>query len=194
MAITIHEFAHAWVADYKGDPTPRSHNRLTLNPLAHLDRLGTLLLVVVGFGWGKPVPIDEFNLKNPRLDTALIALAGPSINLVAAVAATLLIIIVPAGQSFVVSGFLAPFILVNLVLAFFNLLPIYPLDGSKILLLFFSEETGQEISYFLQEYSLIIFILALLPWFNNQSLVFIIINPLIIASLYYLNLLVSLFV
>ena len=81
MAITIHEFAHAYTADRLGDPTPRLQGRLTLNPLAHLDPLGTLMLLLVRFGWGKPVQFDPFNLKNPRKDGALISLAGPASNL-----------------------------------------------------------------------------------------------------------------
>ncbi|KKS87212.1 MAG: Peptidase M50 [Candidatus Gottesmanbacteria bacterium GW2011_GWB1_43_11] len=84
VAITIHEFSHAWSADHLGDPTPRLQGRLTLNPLAHLDPLGTILLFLVHFGWGKPVQFDPFNLRNPRRDAALISLAGPAANLLLA--------------------------------------------------------------------------------------------------------------
>ena len=77
IAITVHEFAHAWMADYLGDPTPRLSGRLTLNPLAHLDPLGTLALFIFRVGWGKPVPIDQYNLRSPKRDSALIALSGP---------------------------------------------------------------------------------------------------------------------
>ena len=83
-ALTFHEFAHAWMADKLGDPTPRLQDRLTLNPAKHLDPLGTLLLLVAGFGWGKPVEFDPFNLRHPRRDTALIALAGPVSNILMA--------------------------------------------------------------------------------------------------------------
>src|SRR4030066_1301523 len=86
LAIGIHEAAHAFTADYLGDPTPRSLGRTTLNPLAHLDPLGTLVILVTGFfGWGKPAPFDPYNLRDPRRDTALIALAGPASNIVLAV-------------------------------------------------------------------------------------------------------------
>src|SRR3989344_1658008 len=81
LAITIHEFAHAFAADRLGDPTPRLMGRLTLNPLAHLDPLGTLLLLIARFGWGKPVIFDPFNLRNPRRDSAIISLAGPVSNI-----------------------------------------------------------------------------------------------------------------
>ena len=77
MAITIHEFSHAYVADYLGDPTPRLQKRLTLNPISHLDPYGLLFMLLVGFGWGKPVTFDPYNLKNPRPHAALISIAGP---------------------------------------------------------------------------------------------------------------------
>src|SRR3990167_795118 len=83
-AITIHEFSHAWSADRLGDPTPRSQGRLTLNPLAHLDPLGTLMMLLVKFGWGKPVQFDPYNLKNPKRDAAIISFAGPFSNLILA--------------------------------------------------------------------------------------------------------------
>jgi len=83
-AITVHEFAHAFMAERLGDPTPRLQGRLTLNPLAHLDPLGTLMLFIIGFGWGKPVQFDPYNLKNPRRDAALISFAGPLSNIILA--------------------------------------------------------------------------------------------------------------
>src|SRR3989344_8883223 len=79
-AITIHEFAHAWMAVYLGDPTPKLQGRLTLNPIAHLDPIGTLMLLLVRFGWGKPVQFDPYNLENPKRDSAIISLAGPGAN------------------------------------------------------------------------------------------------------------------
>ena len=82
IAISIHEFSHALAADRLGDPTPRLQKRLTLNPLAHLDPIGTLMLILFRFGWGKPVQFDQFNLRNPRRDTMLISLAGPASNLI----------------------------------------------------------------------------------------------------------------
>src|SRR3989344_4785860 len=89
IAITVHEFAHAFSADRLGDPTPRLQGRLTLNPLAHLDPLGTIMLFLVRFGWGKPVQFDPFNLRNPRRDAAIISLAGPLANVVLATISSL---------------------------------------------------------------------------------------------------------
>src|SRR3989339_337614 len=91
LAISIHEYAHAAAADRLGDPTPRAMGRLTLNPLAHLDPVGTLVILVTGaFGWGKPSPYDPYNLRNPQRDTALIALAGPVSNLLLALGLSLI--------------------------------------------------------------------------------------------------------
>src|SRR5687767_10671057 len=88
LSISFHEAAHAYAADRLGDPTPRSQGRLTLNPLAHLDPLGTLMLLLFRFGWGRPVQFDPYNLKNPRQDAAIISLAGPATNLVLALFAS----------------------------------------------------------------------------------------------------------
>src|SRR3989344_4241957 len=89
IAITVHEFAHAASAEKLGDPTAKVHNRVSLNPLNHLDPIGTLLIFLVGFGWGKPTPFDPYNLKNPKKDSAIISLAGPASNLILAVLFTI---------------------------------------------------------------------------------------------------------
>src|SRR3972149_935093 len=91
VAITIHEFSHALAAERLGDPTPRLQGRLTLNPLKHLDPIGTILLILVRFGWGKPVQFDPFNLRHPRRDSAIISIAGPVSNAIVAILASLLI-------------------------------------------------------------------------------------------------------
>lgn len=141
LAVTVHEFCHAWMATYLGDPTARYLGRLSLNPMAHMDPVGTIMLFLAGFGWGKPVPFNMAHLKNPRLDAALIAFAGPLSNLMIA-----LIFAVPYRYLFfnaidlVSAGGIVLFffslmkiiIELNLVLMVFNLLPIPPLDGSKI--------------------------------------------------------------
>jgi Zn-dependent protease len=143
LSVTIHEFSHAFVADKLGDPTAKDAGRLSLNPLAHLDPLGTLTLLLVGFGWGKAVPVNYYNLKNPKRDAALISLAGPASNFAMAVAATTLIKLIglilssnltstaPAIYT-AVSTFVYPIVLYNLVLGIFNLIPVEPLDGFKI--------------------------------------------------------------
>ncbi len=137
VALTIHEFAHAWAAHKLGDPTAKYEGRLTLNPLAHIDPLGALLFLVAGFGWGKPVPVNPRHLRHPRRDTALVALAGPASNLLLAFAVVLLMAIiahVPALDALpqFIFFFLRELLTINLVLMAFNLLPIAPLDGSKI--------------------------------------------------------------
>lgn len=130
VSISFHEFSHAFTADKLGDPSAKSLGRLTLNPLAHLDPLGTLFLVLVGFGWGKPVPFNPLNLKNPRRDAALISLAGPLSNFILAAAASVLVRVI--GSSGLFNFFLYLVVLYNLMLGFFNLIPLGPLDGNKI--------------------------------------------------------------
>jgi len=146
-AFSFHEFAHAWTADYFGDDTPRYNGRLTLNPLAHLDPMGSLLLVVAGFGWAKPVPVNPYVLKQ-RSPSALmwVSLAGPGSNLLLAILASLFfrfnfISLEQAFHDSYASGsHLIPtlpqifleFIIINLVLMLFNLIPLSPLDGEKI--------------------------------------------------------------
>jgi len=140
MSLAIHEFAHALAADKLGDPTARYLGRVTINPLAHLDPIGTLLLLFAGFGWGKPVPFNPINLHNPKRDGALISFAGPFSNIVIAVITALLVhLLSKAGVNpyasvlttilFVVAQVV---ITLNLTLAFFNLIPIHPLDGFKV--------------------------------------------------------------
>lgn len=134
VAATIHEFAHAFVADRLGDPTPRSQGRLTLNPLAHLDLLGSLLILIAGFGWAKPVQINPMNFQDWRRGTIMVASAGPLANI------TLLFILgFPHKLGLVdfsgsaANDLLLTMIQINAMLAVFNLIPVPPLDGSKIL-------------------------------------------------------------
>jgi len=178
LAITIHEFAHAFVADQLGDPTPRPHNRLSLNPLKHLDPLGTLSLFLFRFGWGKPIPIDPQNLKNPSRDQLLIALAGPATNLVAAVLFSLLLRLLPSSNPHLLS-FAFTFISLNIVLAVFNLIPLHPLDGSKILLGLLPAHKRLSWAQALAQYSTPILILLILP-IAGHSLVSTIISPIIV--------------
>lgn len=148
-AVTIHEFAHAWAADRLGDPTARLAGRLTLNPLAHLDPLGTVMMVItvltgMGIGWGKPVPVSPWRLKyGSRLGNGLVALAGPLSNLaLAALTALLLRAILPwATAGIVILG--QALVMTNVVIAFFNLLPIPPLDGASVLIGLLSLSRGR---------------------------------------------------
>lgn len=179
VSLTIHEFAHALAADKLGDPTPRAQGRLTLNPLAHLDPLGTIALIFAGFGWGKPVQIDTYNLSSPRRDETIIALVGPLSNFLLAIIFTLLTYTLGGYQFFLKAIFL------NLTLGVFNLLPLWPLDGSKILINILPFETGFRLKSLLEQYSLPLLILFMLPLVSGQSLVRLIIGPIIsfLASL-----------
>ncbi len=134
-AFTVHEFAHAWVAYRLGDSTAKDMGRLTLNPLKHLDVFGVLLVLVAGFGWAKPVPVNPYNLRRGRRDLALVAIAGPLSNLAMAGVMATVWRLVGAGTmpEFIVYA-LFIFIWLNVVLMFFNLLPISPLDGFKVAL------------------------------------------------------------
>jgi Zn-dependent protease len=133
VALALHEAAHAFSADLLGDPTPRRLGRVTLNPLAHLDPLGTLLLAVVHFGWGKAVPVDPRYFRNPRRDMMLVALAGPLANLLSAGLFAQVLRATAHTLSPLLHLGLSALVLISLLLALFNLLPIPPLDGSKIL-------------------------------------------------------------
>lgn len=176
IAITIHEFAHAWTADKLGDPTPRMQGRVTLDPRAHLDPIGTLAMLITRFGWGKPVQFDPYNLKNPIRDTALIALAGPASNLTLAViiAAVIRLASLP-GALIEVLGYA---LLINVVLAIFNLLPIHPLDGSKVVTAFLPAQTAYEYELFMRQYGIMVLILLIVPW-NGSSPVSQLIWPVI---------------
>ena len=143
VAVIVHEVAHGWTANKLGDPTAKLEGRLTLDPTKHLDPFGSILvpgmLIITGapilFGWAKPVPYNPYNLKNPRRDEALIAAAGPASNILLAIIGGMFYRLLTAVG---VAGGLLPevlmlFVMINLILAIFNLIPIPPLDGSKIL-------------------------------------------------------------
>ncbi len=130
LSLSIHEFAHAYVAQKLGDDTAYYLGRVTLNPLSHLDPIGTLLLLIAGFGWGKPVPFNPYNLKNPKRDSAIISFAGPLSNFSLALILTVLYHVLPSSP--LLNGFLYTTILYNIALGVFNLIPIHPLDGFKV--------------------------------------------------------------
>ncbi len=144
IAITFHEFAHAWVADKLGDDTPRRQGRLNLNPLSHMDPIGVILLLTAGFGWGKPVQINPNNFNRTvtlRKGNALVSLAGPTMNFILAIIFSIICgVLIKFGSSFILTtagGVLLSVIeytiTINIGLGVFNLIPLPPLDGSKIL-------------------------------------------------------------
>ena len=130
FALVFHEFSHGWVANKLGDPTAKYAGRLTLNPVAHLDMMGSLMILFVGFGWAKPVPVDSRYLASPRTDMMKIAFAGPASNLLLAFIAGLFIRF--TGNLGSLSTMLMMFTQINIMLAVFNMIPIPPLDGSQI--------------------------------------------------------------
>jgi Zn-dependent protease len=171
LSLSLHEFSHALVADLQGDRLPRAMGRVTLNPVRHLDPLGTLLLLLVGFGWAKPVEFRPSALRSQRFGAAMVALAGPGMNLILAVAG-LIGLRLTSSDSFISGGtlfidqeglmgqiavFWIYFSSINVLLAVFNLIPLPPLDGSRLLTIFLPPKR-QNIIYFLDKYGFFILI------------------------------------
>ncbi len=193
VAITVHECAHAWTANRLGDPTARLKGRMTLNPLAHLDPFGSVLLPLILliirspfiFGWGKPVPFDAFNLKNPRRDAALISFAGPAANFILAIFLSFIIrlgYLVIGPTAYLVEQILTPFIFLAVVLGIFNLIPIHPLDGGKVLIGLLPQKIAYQWDTFLQRFGFFIILFLIFPIFGFSPL-FVIISPIINAIL-----------
>jgi Zn-dependent protease len=158
MGIAFHEFSHAAVATLQGDQTARGQGRLTLNPIAHLDPLGTIAIIVAGFGWGRPVPVTPSRLRNRRLGHVLVGLAGPAANFVLAIASVVALRLAfqPADLTFDVNftlRLLDMLVIVNVILGVFNLLPIPPLDGSTLLTIWLPP-SRQNIVRFLEQYGI----------------------------------------
>ncbi|HSO59697.1 MAG TPA: site-2 protease family protein [Desulfobacterales bacterium] len=156
-SIIIHELAHGWVAYKMGDPTAKLLGRLSLNPLKHLDPIGTLMLFVVGFGWAKPVPVNFSNLRGSRKGIVFVSAAGIAANTLLAFTAFLLNRLLSPSPSGALALLLYYMAQVNIMLAAFNLIPIPPLDGSKILLAFTSG-TFQRLLLGLERYGFFIII------------------------------------
>jgi len=175
IAITIHEYSHALVADRFGDPTPRSYGRLSLNPLRHLDPLGTLMLLIAHFGWGKPVPIDPYNLS--KKEESLVSLAGPASNFILAAVLSLILHFIPT--IFLAVIIIRQLIVINISLAVFNLLPIPPLDGSKLFLNFLPQQQSLEWQKVFDQYGFFLLAILLFLPFGGSNLISLIISPII---------------
>jgi Zn-dependent protease len=188
IAITIHEFSHAFLAEKLGDPTARLMGRLSLNPLKHYDPVGTTMLLATAFmsvlgapivpiGWAKPVPYDPYNLSNPRKDGALIALAGPISNLIVATLCSLLLRLVFL-ENIYLNAFLITNITLSVALAVFNLIPVHPLDGSKILAGILPRGLAYEFQSIMGRYGMMILILLIFP-FSGTSAIGALLGPIL---------------
>ena len=195
LALTIHELSHAAAAYKLGDPTARDQGRLTLNPIVHLDLLGTIMLLTGLFGWAKPVPVNPYNLRNPKRDMMLISVAGPLSNIIQALLCGFVIrgifALTAVGQEPMNSPF-AKYILlflffaflINSGLAFFNLLPLYPLDGSKILAWFLPDKYVDGYMNATRYAMPIIFGLVIIGAFTNTHILSKILNPIFQPFMY----------
>jgi len=200
VGLSFHEFSHAFVADRLGDRTPRSFGRLTLNPRAHLDPVGSLMILFVGFGWARPVPVNPFNTRNPQRSMAMIASAGPVSNLAMAALAGLPIQFgwVPFWHPFVspqlaglyarawtetpqdlVGLFLGTVVLLNVLLAVFNLLPLAPLDGFRVAVGLLPRNLSQPLARMEQWGPGILMLLIFMPFLTGSSPLFVVMGPLI---------------
>lgn len=198
FAVIMHELAHAYIADRYGDPTARLEGRITLNPLPHLDPVGSIIVPLfllmshapLLVGWAKPVPIDIFNLRNPRKDGAIIALAGPATNLIIAIIASIILhillylrlpLITTGGVNFfllLINDLLLLLVKFNVVLAVFNLIPVHPLDGFKIVGGLLPADKAHE-WYQLERYGMIFLLFLLFPIFGGVAPINQIISPVI---------------
>ncbi len=187
FALTVHEYAHGMVAYRLGDPTAKHAGRLTLNPLSHLDPMGTIMLFLVGLGWAKPVPVDPRYFANPKRDMLLVALAGPAANMGLALLSGLVIRFLTSDPSAFLSGAPGTILIsmmvrslqINLMLAVFNLLPVPPLDGSKIMYGLLPPQYDH-LAYNLERYGpMVLFGLIMMGMLTGYSILWVFIGPFV---------------
>ncbi|MCW1970997.1 MAG: site-2 protease family protein [Anaerolineae bacterium] len=161
ICFPIHEYAHAWAANKLGDDTAERMGRLTINPFVHLDLVGSLLLLAFGFGWAKPVPVNTYRLNgNPKVAFALVALAGPVSNILLAIGFGFVYQLIKTSDIILLEYLCIIAVRINLFLAFFNLIPVPPLDGSRILAAVLPDSMS-DILHQIERYGFIILILAM---------------------------------
>ena len=187
FALSFHEFAHGWVANKLGDPTAKYQGRLTLNPTAHLDPVGSLMILFVGFGWAKPVPVDPRYLENPKKDMVKVAAAGPISNIILAIVAALVLRSLFSTDLLTnnIKTFFIIFMQINITLAVFNLLPVSPLDGSQILTPFLEKHFGPNVVWKMQVYGpRVLFFIIIFSMLTDIHIFSFIINPIFNLFLY----------
>lgn len=182
FALSFHEFAHAWMASKCGDNTAARMGRLTLNPMAHLDVMGSLMILFVGFGWAKPVPVDSRNLRDPRKDMMKVAAAGPISNLLLAMLAGMAWRLLGGINFLLETNFpvlIFYFTQINIALAVFNLIPVSPLDGSQIFSGYLMK-TNPELALKIQSYGpQVLFGLILFGYVTGFSILWLVMKPFV---------------
>ena len=181
FSLSFHEFAHAWMAYRLGDNTAARLGRLTLNPMSHLDPIGSLALLLMGFGWAKPVPVDPRYLDNPKSDMVKVAAAGPISNIILAVVAALALRLLFSTDLLTnnIKTFFIIFMQINITLAVFNLLPVSPLDGSQILTPFLEKYFGSDVVWKMQVYGpRFLFFIIIFSMVTDIHIFSFIINPI----------------
>jgi Zn-dependent protease len=158
VGLTVHEFAHAYAADRSGDPTPRAMGRVSINPIDHYDPIGTTMILLFGMGWGKPVPVNPFNFRHPRRDVVIVAAAGILTNIVVAAIAAMPLRFGFAGD-YVLP--LTIMVLLNLLLAFFNLMPVGPLDGAGVVEGLLPVRAARKFADFSRRYGMILLLVII---------------------------------